>query len=643
MQGTSFTGQGFIEATGYLTFPVLKQMARSDTVINSILTAYCNKIASHAHPVQEKFETGFRIVLKNREEALLKVLESLYPKHFQAEKDTVDFFETDIVKKSESFRQKVISDKNPVDNIKDHKSANLEEIVEEYGITEQQMRYNATKELDRVTRVDRKSLQELLLNCGSLYKRPYEDRVKWNFKSFLTAVIRDSLTYDWVAIEKIRDKAGKLHSFRPLDASTIKWATPKLSGLKKLEDTVTGFDVITPGNENYIKEKNNFVLELNQKYRELGLYKFVQVINNIPVRAFTNDDIFVGIRNNNTDMQLRNYGNPELEKLLGLVTSHINAENLNKSFFYQGFSAKGILHVKGNMTKQSMAEFRAKFRSMISGNSNYSHIPMVQGVDDLKFVPLNSQKIDMEFTKWTNYLIKLMCAIYAIDPVEAGYEIVGDGVRAPNPKTVEDRIQIARSKGYLFNSKFLENLINKNIIDEWNPNYKIQFTGTERLSKDELIKQQQIEVQNYKTVNEVRMDLNLEPISGGNYINNQNHIMFTEKFSPEGKERSKEMAEEQQKIDKETAEHLHELEKEKMQLDAQLAPKPATGSSSGGSTSKKSGAGKKPKKKPVGSDTTSIKTRYDARSFNQNKNMGVIKSLNVEYEIEEDEDDDGQS
>ena len=406
---------------------------------------------------------------------------------------------------------------------------------------ERQARCRLEKEIDK----RRQDLEQFLLNCGEVEDRDFESK-RWNFDSFLRAIVRDTLTYDFITTEVVRDQADRPHHFFPVDAATIRFAAPSLKNWKDLPNAQIGLDITYPEKQIEYLEENTDALELDEEKLEDDEYKYVQVIRGNIERAFTQKELKVGIRNATTDIYANGYGISELELLVTLVTSHLNTEYYNQSYFTQGFSAKGILHLKAPLNRRKLETIRIQWQHMLKGARNSFQTPIFAGMDDVQWIPLTQNHSDIEFQGWMNYLIKLICAIYQIDPTEIGYgmnEEGGSGGGLSGDNTAE-KVNMSLDKGLLPLMRFIENYINTKIVDLVDPDFKIVFTGMAGESGDELLTRLEREGKIAKTVNEIRDELGLKPLPGmDDFINEPTYMQWYTAFSEKGQQQmDKQMA-----------------------------------------------------------------------------------------------------
>lgn len=246
-------------------------------------------------------------------------------------------------------------------------------------------------------------IREFVNNTGINDDRPSQER--FSFDEFLRRAIRDRLTYSQIAFERIFDKKGDLHHIVPVDASTIRYAALASTKDNKLEFVNT---VQMGDNVNKLIEAGEMPPEPTG---EEGA-DYVQVYNNEVKRVFNKEDLVFKQANPVNDMDSKGYSMGELELLLNIVTSHLNAENYNKLFFSQGHVAKGMLHIQSNITTRQIEAFRKQWYAQTTGNRNSWRTPVLSTPADggkIEWINLQQSNRDMEFGLWMNYLIKMCC------------------------------------------------------------------------------------------------------------------------------------------------------------------------------------------------------------------------------------------
>jgi len=332
-------------------------------------------------------------------------------------------------------------------------------------------------------------LREFMKNCGS---QPVDFEL--TFEGFLRQIVRDSLIYDQCNFEVIRNKKGEIVAFAPVDAATI-----RRNAMTKQEQ---------------VKGR-----------REPDGIHYIQVLNNKIVSEYTAKDLCFGIRRPRTALDLNGYGFPELEEVYQSLQNLFNAETYNSANFTNGISAAGLVAVKSKMNAKIFRAFRREFYSMLTGVNNSKRTPLIQldpeANETIEAINLSKTNSEMEYQDWVNYLMKVVCAIFQIDPAEIGFVFGSEGqsssVFGTDPAT---RVLMGREKGLRPLVRSVEGWLNKWIINEINPAFEIKFIGLDSLSTKEkmLIKDSQLK---YMTINEIRSLDDLAPLEFGDGLYDQ--------------------------------------------------------------------------------------------------------------------------
>jgi phage portal protein BeeE len=247
------------------------------------------------------------------------------------------------------------------------------------------------------------------------------------------------------------------------------------------------------------------------------------VINNKPKAEFNADDLCFGIRRPRSDLRYHGYGFPELEEAITVITHLLNADIYNAANFTNGISVAGIIAVKSKMQPQLFRQFRREFYQMLSGSANAKKTPLLQldpdSNEDLKALNLSSSNKDMEFQEWQHYLIKTICALYQIDPMEIGFKFGDEGKRSTlNQASGEERVLMSKEKGLRPLLRAIQGWLNKYVIMQLDDRFEIVFTGLDTISTQEELKMNIDKVKSFMTINEVRALHDLEPIPNGDTI-----------------------------------------------------------------------------------------------------------------------------
>lgn len=332
---------------------------------------------------------------------------------------------------------------------------------------------DATKEPDEDELKTRKQLYDFMEHCG-------DPRINFEgtFEGFLRMLVRDSLIYDQACFEIIRDRAGNVNGFINVDSSTIRRS--KMSEEEKEEGR-----------------------------RDPEGIHYVQILNNKIVASFKAKDLCFGIRRPRSDVKLRGYGFPELEECVKTITNLLNAELYNASNFTNGVSATGIVAIKTAMNPQLFRAFRREFYSMLTGAHNSKKTPVIQldpsQDEDVKAVNLSSTNKEMEFDNWINYNIKLICAVFQIDPVEVGFNFGQEGVSSSlNQASSAEKVVVSKERGLRPMLRAIQTWINRYVIHQLDDRFELIFTGLDVIEPQDKVDFDGKRVRSFMTIDEIR-------------------------------------------------------------------------------------------------------------------------------------------
>lgn len=349
-------------------------------------------------------------------------------------------------------------------------------------------------------------IQEVL-HCGQ------PGMARDNFESFLRKFTRDSLIYDQACAEVIPRRNGLPAFWEAVDAATIRIAAQAQNATDQLGHKMTDLEPQTP-----------FQQALQQYHRDLLVNKngeqvpakYVQLISGTVRATYTEDEMYFGIRNPRTDLNVAGYGMSELEQLVGVVTSYLYAEEYNRRIFSQGAVPKGILNLKGEITDQQLQAFKREWTTLIAGVQNAWKTPVLNA-EDIEYVNLQGTNKDMEYMQWMQFLVRIACAIYLIDPAEINFDMPRglDGTNPMIESSNEAKLRASKDRGLAPLLRFIQRSINEMYVYRVDPDFEFRFVGLDARTMEQ---QQQIAitgVQSYRTLNEVRAMEDLPPLEMG--------------------------------------------------------------------------------------------------------------------------------
>lgn len=327
-----------------------------------------------------------------------------------------------------------------------------------------------------------KRIEDFLEHTG----KDKKDFTRDNFRTFVKKIVRDRLIYDKINFELIYDKEGNLNNFKAVDASTVFVAVDK-DGHEPKGDKAP---------------------------------RYVQVLDKKTVAEFKSDEMAWEVHNPRTDITVGRYGYPELEVAMNHLQYHENTEIFNARFFAQGGTTRGLLHIKTGQeqSQQALSAFRREWQTMFSGLNGAWKIPVITA-EDVKFVNMTQSSKDMEFEKWLNYLINVICSIFSIDPSEINFPnrggATGHSGNTLNEGGTKEKFQNSKDKGLEPILKFIEDAVNKYIVAQFGDNYVFNFVGGDAQTEAQIIEILAAKAKIGLTINDVRKELGYPEVEGG--------------------------------------------------------------------------------------------------------------------------------
>ena len=314
-----------------------------------------------------------------------------------------------------------------------------------------------------------------------------------------------------MTFEIIRNRRGKVESFIATDASTFRVAD---SFFEKDYDNA----FFSRNGAGVWQDKSDFGPKIKGYYPA-----YVQIYQNAKVNEFYPWELCFGVRNPSTSIHANGYGCSELEDLINVVTSMLWGDEYNRRFFSQGSAPKGLLRIKGTNNEAALQQFKQQWQSMITGVMQGWKTPVVEA--DVDWIDLQKNNRDMEYTSWMEYLIKIACAIYSIDPTEIGWDISRSGGNSGLFEGSQaERLQHSKDKGLYPLLKFIQRKLNKYIVEQINPDFELVFMGLNGMTIDDELDMDIKKVNSFQTLNEIREKWELEPLEGGDIPENATFI-----------------------------------------------------------------------------------------------------------------------
>jgi len=238
--------------------------------------------------------------------------------------------------------------------------------------------------------------------------------------------------------------------------------------------------------------------------------------NNI-VNEFSRAEMAWCIRRPRTWLYANGYGFPELEELMVTITNILNAETFNAVNFTNGIHTRTILGLKSTMDETMFQAFKREVVAMMSGVGNSRRVPIVQldpeFKEELAAIPLDRSNQEMEYREWLNWLLKVICAGFQMDPAEIGFTFGNEGQSGGlQGSPIGEKVVMSREKGLRPLTRSVCYWLNEWVVQQIHPDFMIEFAGFDSESEDARGALNVQAVTNWATVNEIRASKDMPPL-----------------------------------------------------------------------------------------------------------------------------------
>jgi hypothetical protein len=342
----------------------------------------------------------------------------------------------------------------------------------------------------KISSAERKKVEwmiEFLLECGGTSNEWHAD----TFDTFIGKLITDSLTLDQATFEIVRNRGGEPIEFFATDGATY-----------RIADTFND-------DENNTRHPEKLIQGYGPSY--------VQLYQGKVMNEFYPWELSFGVRNPQTDLRYNGYGRSELEDMIQTITAILNSDVYNANFFKVGSAPKGILRYSGNVNQNTLEDFRRQWQAQVAGAMNAHKLPIINA-DKMDFINTHIPNKDMEFSKYQEFLIKIACAIYKIDPSEIGFSMSGNsqGTSGLGGDNQKEKVQYSKDKGLKPILKKVQYWMNKFIVSQIDSTFQFKFVGVDIEADEQTELDRDIQsVTNFITLNELRAKRGLKPLPGG--------------------------------------------------------------------------------------------------------------------------------
>lgn len=378
-------------------------------------------------------------------------------------------------------------------------------------------------------------LRDYLLTCGN--DKGVIDRQKRSLGQFFTEIVEDILTFGCFAVEIRKNPVGDIHSFRAIDAGTIYFTTPQKGDQKDMQ-------LLRESAAKLLTQLEGHKIDIPRFQNDE--YTYVQVVDETPRQAFTDDELLYWMSNPSTDINRSGYPVTPIERIVNAITTHINLTTHNKMYFLNGRAARNILVFKSeNLEESDVTSIKAQMVAHINSSNAAWRMPVfgVTPKDDISIVPLEGGgNRDMEFQYLADLNKRMIFAAYQMSPDEVAalsYLSRGTNSQSLSESNNEWKLIAARDTGLRPLLLSIEDFINTRLLPkinkEWSDLFMVSLEGLDADSPEKEATRLQQDSELFLTMNDIMERVEKDPVPlGGDFPLNAAYMQNLEKYFTKG-------------------------------------------------------------------------------------------------------------
>lgn len=306
-------------------------------------------------------------------------------------------------------------------------------------------------EISTSTKKRMREAEQFLLNCNietsNASARKRDAKGISNFTGFLSAIVRDTLTFDEIAVWTDMDHQDQVKAFAAMPSSR--------------------FRLVAPG-KTFQGDPKIYIVAVDE--------------GGTPKHAFTRDQLTFYRRNVRESIEALGYGYSEIEIAIRLIQGFQNAMDFNISTFDRNAIPPGILVMSGETVTQKQLDLLNRMWSNLKkGVTKAWTLPVIglAGKDSkLELMSLNDVKgMEVYYQDFMNMVIGAFCTIYRFPVRRLGYRISGKG-KDTEPLPDSGSAQVGDDDpGLAPLLMHIENIVNEYLIWSRWPDLKFVFNA----------------------------------------------------------------------------------------------------------------------------------------------------------------------
>ena len=329
-----------------------------------------------------------------------------------------------------------------------------------------------------------------------------------SFNFLIRAAVRDILEIDAGIWVKVFNRAGKMVQLFARDGGTF-LKNPDIHGYLGNRSAY----VPMPGQ--FEDEESKKVFYANTVVQSAAYFQYGWVAM-MPIPFGTREIVYM-MRNSRSDSI---YGRSAVEILQDVLQTLIYGSTYNLDYFVNNNMPDGVIQLLG-ANQEQMNAFRERFEQQFKTKDTWGNwrkifhkFPISNS--EVKFTPFALKPQEMAIIEQQTWFTKLVWSCFGVTPSELGY------TESSNRATEMVQSKVFKRKAIRPMLRILEYHINTQIIPEFGYD-DIEFKFNDYDVNEDLERHKLFEIQlrsGVKTVNEVREELGLHAVEGGEAIGN---------------------------------------------------------------------------------------------------------------------------
>jgi hypothetical protein len=399
--------------------------------------------------------------------------------------------------------------------------------------------------LDKMTDAQKEELHrriELAIyrfsTCGDtdgLTKKEQMSFAQYLQMSARNAVILGRIATEVIRVPNVHGSDERFHHFRPVDVGTIYHAAPQRDAQQQIREQARR--LLEQIKDRQI-EPERFV---NDEYA------WIQVIENTPREAFTEEELLVYTFDQILDVESDGYPITPIDTMINAVTTHLNITKHNQIYFQTGRASRGMLVFRSDdVDENTLARVKQQFQASINSVNNAWRMPVfaVSTDDEITWEPIDNSSRDMEFQYLTDMNARVILSAFLMSPDELpgwAYLSRGTSNQALSESNNEYRLEAARDIGIRPLLMKFEDFVNHALFPLIDAQlaklcrFKLVGLDADTEEKESIRLQQDMPV--HMTYNEVMQKVEKKPIPkqfGGDFPLNPQLQSIMDKYVPVG-------------------------------------------------------------------------------------------------------------